>query len=412
MTDNFLIKNIKTIADIIEIHYEGADVKYAWLENSDKHIPDIFGLDVYPDKNYIRVDYMVLSEISKRGITVKLQLSNESIKLMYKFADDFQFKNLIIENFVFKLLTNKKNELLFESSEQNKTAECLEYEINDNLFTNFLINRTSKSDFIKSDSNRMPLDIVVLGTCFSRSIFKSNSYFNPDYKKYFHVSHTFFHNSIISIMSKQIKDNDYLKIQDLTQKDVFKYIEIEFKKNFFDLIDELEPEYIIMDNYIDANRPLVQISGNQYLTYNTYFLKSVYKRKFARCYIIYPCTKEHTELYRTYTKKFSIELKKRKLDKKCILLGGRFGEEKIDKKSSEITQWEKIDSWIRPSNQNWDIIDQIFLEEVPNTAYIDMRKTEWISDVDCPIKGGASPSHYQSEYYREVLDKIKSIIFN
>jgi hypothetical protein len=412
MMDNALIKNIKVLSDTIEIHYECPNVKYAWLENSDKHFPDVVVLDVYPERNYICLDYATLNEIAKRGITVKLSISNESNRLKYNFANDFQFSNLVIEDLKFKLLINEKNEFLFVLAPQNKKEECFEYKIYDDLFTNFLSIRTSDSNFIKSDSDRIPLDIVVLGTCFSRSIFQSDPYFNPYYKKYFHVSHTFFHNSIISIMSNQIEDNDYLRIHDLNQKDVFKYIEIEFQKNFFDLIDKLKPEYIIMDNYIDANRPLIQISENQYLTYNTYFSKSIYKRKFVKCNIIYPNTKKHEELYRTYIKKFSIELKKRNLDRKYILLGCRLCEAKIDKKSGEITQWENLDYWIKPSNQNWDRMDQIFLEEVPNAAYIDMRKTQWLSDIDCPIKGGASPSHYQSGYYREILEKIKTIILN
>jgi len=412
MIDNFFIKNIKAFSDAIEIYYKGSKIKYAWLENSNKHFPDVFILDVYPERNSICIDYKILNEIAKRGITVKLSLSDESIKLKYNFANDFQFSNLIIKNIKLILLTNEKNELLFKLSPQSIKEEHFEFKNNDNFFAKFISIRTSYPNFIKSNYDKIPLDIVVLGTCFSRSIFKSESYFNPDYKNYFHVSNTFFHNSIISIMSDQIEDNDYLRIHDLIQKDVFKYIEIEFQKNIFDIIDELEPEYIIMDNYIDANRPLIQISENQYLTYNTYFSKSIYKRKFSKCDIIYPNTKKHEELYRTYIKKFSIELKKRNLDRKIILLGGRLCETKINKKTGEISQWEKLDYWIRPCNQHWDRIDQIFLEEVPNAAYINMRKTQWLSDIDCPIEGGASPSHYQSEYYREVLDKIKTIIFN
>ena len=412
MTDNSLIKNIKVLSDSIEIHYEGSKLKNAWLENSDRHFPDIFVLDVYPERNCICLDYATLSEMAKRGIIVKLSISNESNKLIYSFANDFQFSNSVIEKSKFKLLTNGKNELLLKLTPQNRKEERFEHKNDDDSFTNFINIRASDSNIIKSNFNRIPLDIFILGTCFSRNVFKSDLYFNPDYKKYFHVSHTFFHNSIISIMSNIIEDDDYLRAHDLTKKDVFKYIEIEFKKNFFDFIDKLKPEYIIMDNYIDANRPLIQISENQFLTYNTYFSKSIYKRKFTKCNIIYPSTKKHEELYRTYTKMFSNELKKRNLDRKLILLGGRLCESKINKKSGKIIQWEKLDNWIIPSNQYWDRIDQIFLEEIPNIAYIDMRKTQWLSDIDCPIEGGASPSHYQSEYYREIFNKIKTIILN
>ena len=55
--------------------------------------------------------------------------------------------------------------------------------------------------------------------------------------------------------------------------------------------------------------------------------------------------------------------------------------------------------WILNVNKNWDEVDRIFLEEIPNSIYIDKRTTYWKSDVFSPMIGGDSPSHYQSGYY-------------
>ena len=53
-----------------------------------------------------------------------------------------------------------------------------------------------------------------------------------------------------------------------------------------------------------------------------------------------------------------------------------------------------------------DIVDKIFLEVMPNSIYIDKRTTFWKSDIHSPIIGGASPSHYQSGYYKELFGDI------
>ena len=67
-------------------------------------------------------------------------------------------------------------------------------------------------------------------------------------------------------------------------------------------------------------------------------------------------------------------------------------------------------SWINSSNHNWDIADALFIDEMEECQLIDMRNTKWMSDIYSPIIGGASPSHYQSGYYKEIFDKLKSIL--
>ena len=61
-------------------------------------------------------------------------------------------------------------------------------------------------------------------------------------------------------------------------------------------------------------------------------------------------------------------------------------------------------------SKNWDKVDRIFLEEIPNSIYIDKRTTHWKSDVFSPMIGGASPSHYQSGYYKELFNDIISFL--
>ena len=93
------------------------------------------------------------------------------------------------------------------------------------------------------------------------------------------------------------------------------------------------------------------------------------------------------------------------------MLGGRLSSEKINIHTGISSVWtDKLD-WINDCNSNWDKVDKIFLEEIPNSYFIDMRSTQWKSDIDSPLIGGASPSHYQSEYYREIFYNLRKYFF-
>lgn len=404
MNKSINISKVIITQNSTEIYFKEDLFKYAWLENIDKHFPDIYELDVSFEKMLISISSDIFRLIRSKGIIVKLSLSNEFDKINYIC----NIKNITNKIADLKIEIKNYNELSFsfpKINAENSISISHSYPGFELYFKNFQTYNRKKYNL-----DKCPLKIVVLGTCFARSLFKSDSYFNPDYKQYFKVERTFFHNSLISLMSDKIEDEDYLKVTDLCQDEIFRYIDVEFKKNFFDIIDYINPDLIVMDNYIDANRPLIQISKNQFITYNSYFSKSIYKRKFSGCKKVYPYEENYSELFRNAASKFFRELKIRNLDDKVILLGGRLSEYKLDKKTGKIEKWEKLDSWIRPSNKNWDIMDSIFLEELPKTKYIDMRNTNWKSDIDCTIiKGGASPSHYQTEYYKEIFEKLKSI---
>lgn len=403
-----IISELREFSNLLILLYSGKHIKSAWLENADKHFPDVFPVISTSLENMFIIPNMTIEKIIEKQIIVKLVVSDDYEKLSYSINENiFVAKDLLGVS----VGMNANSELTFSpiGIKNKSNFEKIDYESSAEEFSLFL-KRRGIPEFIKSDKKNTPLSIVVIGTCFARSIFRSDSYFNPNYKSFFNVKYTFFHNSLISLMSNPIIDKSYIGIKDLAQDEVLRYIKNEFQKNIFAIIDSINPDYIIMDNYIDCNRPLVQISDKQFLTYNTYFSKSIYKKNFIDCKIFFPFEEEYKELYKKHVKLFSNELKSRNFDKRLILLGSRLCESKINTLTGEIKPWENPDYWIRPSNKNWDVMDRVLLEEIPNAVYIDMRKTKWMSDVNCTtIKGGASPSHYQSEFYKEVFEKIKAI---
>lgn len=396
MLNKVLLEKIILTDKTLQLIFSGLDVDYAWLENSNKHLPDIIDIKK-TDRIFFSLSLDLLDEFN--NVNFKLSISSESQRLKYSISSDIQTTKttkfrLLIENDTLNIITNEK-----------KIKESFV----DSIFIKEI--KFNKSQKLQQISTAKPIKTIVIGTCFSRSIFRSDSFFNPDYKDYFSVGYTAFHNSFISLMSKPVKDEAYLKMEDLLDNIVFKYIEVEFKKDLFETLGKVSPDIILIDNYIDATRPVIQITDDCFLTYNKYFSESIYKRKFSGLKIFYPGTKEHQELYRKAMEKFRQELKKKNLNSQVILLGGRLAKQKKDKKTGLIESWTDKIAWINKSNFCWDIADSIFLEEIPEASYIDMRQTNWMSDIASPIIGGASPSHYESDYYREIFIDLKKQCF-
>ena len=183
------------------------------------------------------------------------------------------------------------------------------------------------------------------------------------------------------------------------------YAGIEFRKDIEHILKEGKFQLVVADNYIDATTPIIRFGENSYFTYNKYLSESIFKRFFSSCEIIYPGSKQHMELYRKSVDTFHRLLQVYNI-RNVILIGGRLSKWKIDEISQQTDTWNDKMKWIVNTNRNWDKADEVFLEEIPDAIYIDKRKTLWKSDIHSPIIGGASPSHYQSGYYKELFEEI------
>ena len=390
---NQKFNNIAIVCDV-------PTLRYAWFENVNKHIPDIFALKI--SGGNIFIDEKLIEKIVNNfqsGTTFKLSLSSLEKRIRYKVINDF-------DDFVFlkkiKFIKTSNDELqitLLKGVEQKKET-CSDI--------NFTGQPQLRNWSLKYSV--LPINIAIIGTCFSRSVFRSEAYFNPDYKKYFNVAYTAFHNSLISLMSEPIKDFAYDSIEDLHTEEVRRYIDVEFDKELLKRIRTSRPEIIIVDNYMEATAPIIKIDKDKYLTYNKYFQESIFKYNFSSCDILWPGSIKHKILLKDSFRKFRLQLQSIGLGKKVILLASRLCKRKIDIKNKKIELWTDKMSWINSSNHNWDIADALFIDEMEECQLIDMRNTKWMSDIYSPIIGGASPSHYQSGYYKEIFDKLKSIL--
>lgn len=366
----------------------------AWLENANKHTPEVYSLRKLND-NTLAFDVRQLPKgfVHSRLI---LSIADNNERLPYKVLEEAL---KVVSDPFFHLNPFCDDRYL-----------CFDIVRKGNKSTiNHLNSILSEHDKIVHplcrDVIARPIDVCVIGSCFSRNVFQSNSYFNPEYKKHFRISNTFFHNSIISMMSKPFTEDEYILFEDLQKSDVANYVAMEFNKNLEAILNERSIDYVFIDNYSEAALPIVEMEPGRYLTYNRYFSESIFRKEFAGKKIIHPGSSQHIKLYEKSLTKLAEILKKFQLDKKLILVGGRLS---IQKTASDV--WLEKIQWINSVNTHWDIYDSIFLEKLPLANYIDVRKSVWLSDLDSPIKGGASPAHYQSGFYKNIYTEIKNII--
>lgn len=381
---------------LLVLSYSGAEGVEAWIENVNKHFPHILSLVTPPERREIHIDRKVLSRFisDHAGHRFRLCVCNAKSRYAYTVSDDV--RAALADDPEIRV---DGDVILFEKDCRSvKTGESLAGEVLEIAHRN--------KDHLETLGG-YPIPIIDIGTCFSRSIFKSDEFFNPQYKSYFRVDATLFHNSFISLFSDPVPF-DVTCIEDLHVGDAGKYVGVEFDKGIDRVLRETEAKVVVTDLYVDASIPVIRVRGDSYLTYHKYISESIFKRQLSSCEVIYPGTKAHGELLRRGLVAF-----RRLLEEYCIrdvvLIGGRLSRRKIDERTNSTALWEDKADWIAEVNRNWDIADKLFLEELPGSIYLDKRSTPWMSDIHSPILGGASPSHYQSGYYKELFQELLAL---
>lgn len=158
---------------LIVISYSGSEQIEAWLENKNKHYPHILHIDVDNKNHNIIIEYQSLCRFIEHfpGHVFKLSLCTTSKWVIYKVSD--QIKDLCINNIIV-------------SVEDNAICFCGNKHINKSRFEErFSLDIHHKNKPMFENIEQLPVDILNIGSCFSRSIFRSDEYFNPMYKKYF-----------------------------------------------------------------------------------------------------------------------------------------------------------------------------------------------------------------------------------
>mgnify|MGYP000865900666 FL=1 len=290
--DVIILREIKVAKDTVFLYFNKSDFNI-WLENINKHIPEVYELKREGSKGFSFSCSQLPEGFTRTSL--KLSISNDTDKLNYLLQGEFS-NYVESENAEIFLEENKGNLVLVI---KNKSRSLWNEKIDLSC-----LRCASNGGFEKANNKIVPVKIGVIGTCFSRSVFRTDDFFNPGYKDFFTVTLTLFHNSIISLMSKRFDNSDYLLTRDLLSDQVFRYIEIEFLKNIEERIFSAGVEYLIIDNYSDATLEAIEMDDDCIITYNKYFSESIYKRKFSGKNKFIPGELKHIDKYREAMKRF------------------------------------------------------------------------------------------------------------
>lgn len=260
----------------------------------------------------------------------------------------------------------------------------------------------SKLGYQVSDNT---IKIAVLGSCFSRNAFNSSAYFNPDYKKYYHCVLTQFHSSIASLVSTSV-DASFNSLSNMRLQNR-EYIKTDFKKTFFEKLLISNSDYLIIDLYADASREMIQFEDESIVSGSLLLRSSLLYRELSNYTVI---SHENNEDYFSIWKKgmdiFATKIVEIIPEERIILNRGRFTDKYADS-DQNVVSFPNLDL-IKRNNYFWDKLNNYFMYKLPKAKMIDLSDTNFIGHYNHPF--GNTYSHYQTEYYREFMNRLNKIV--
>lgn len=249
------------------------------------------------------------------------------------------------------------------------------------------------------------IKICVIGSCFTRLAFRSLDYYNKDYKDLYTVPYTVFHMSIPSIVSNKI---DYNK-NDLVgkkQKDLNIYGKDNFDKNIFENLKNINPDYIIIDNYSSITNDLIETNTGSYID-NNYYLKNTEAIKKLKTKKIYKNTSDDFfNIFKNSIKTFKQKIQDILPLNKIILVRCEPAIKKFE--NGVIKDWENSQI-IKMRKYLLNKFDSYFISQMENINVIDLRdQNKYFSDIS-PISE-FQPNHLNSIFYQDLLNCINKVI--
>lgn len=338
----------------------------------------------------------------------------------YDFFVELDQKNNIIT-------LNKKN-LVNNVQKDGETYDFVA-KVNEKLFT-FISDESFKTEYFENDDEysaklflsekkfagiylkrtgpktQKKIKVAVLGSCFSREVFHSIDFFNEDYKKFYEVGLTGFHQSFIDIMSKPI-NYDPKDLESSDDKTLKIYGKDFLEKTFLQKIVQYKPQYLIIDTYVDNNAKIIDLKNGSYITRVFYLENTDFIKKINTDDYYAMNSAERFELYKKSVSEFISFMNKNLPKTKIIILRAHLTTKK--KEDNIISSWDKDKlDYILYEREIADKNNDYLVSQLPSAKIIDMRGDNFYTDKKAPMSFG--PSHMNSEYYKEVLNKFNKIV--
>lgn len=345
--------------------------------------------------------------------------SNSSIRISTPIIGYADGQDLIINDdllkselsrrkkFGFRILFSYKNSIIknqFRTKHSESLISDSDFELHNISGKNFLsleLTRKKKDDAIK---------IAVLGSSHTRPMFRSDKYFNPNYKNIYEVVYTQFHSSIISLVSDGREYEDmYYKTRNNT---VRKYIKTDFEKNFFKELEKSKPDFLLIDIYIDVQMGVIYFRDGSVISYNSYQAESNY---------VLDHIDDVTKLSTIFTddgyiEKFSNALKTFKkrilgiIPENRIIIHSFDMSEDYKDDNNEIQQYSQKKGSIVELNEIAVSMQFLLENTFPKANILDIRDSPYHGGIDNPI--GNMPHHFESGYYAALMNELNKVILS
>ena len=344
-------------------------------------------------------------------VPVKLHTNNYDVSINL-----YQFKSFFSTDEIFKIFIRLKF-ADFHVDIPIKKDEKIEFE---SVFNGLKINLSSDQALnyyltTKTHHTNYPVvKIGILGSCFSRTAFNSDDYFNVDYKKFYNcVFSQLYHSSIPSITSKPLNENDLnLILKNLENSDVNptnkEYILVDLKKTFFSELKKADVDYLVLDFYSDAVKNLFMFPDGSLLGSFHVDLGELCPELEYR--VISPRDDDEKifEIYLEGIDNFAEEILKILPEEKIVLNKGTFAYQHQTENGELIYYNNNQIDLNNDINHFWDKMNNYFLSKFPNAKVIDLSYSDYYPHHDFPFN--PAPMHYESAYYREFLNLLNKIV--
>ncbi|MGL5417378.1 MAG: DUF6270 domain-containing protein [Clostridium sp.] len=252
--------------------------------------------------------------------------------------------------------------------------------------------------------------IGVLGSCYTRRMFTSESYYNIGYKNKYIVDFTQFHSSIIALVNEfEMRYNTEIFQDSEIVESMKKSIDRELENTFFEELKEAKLDYLLLDLYIDFQMGIIKFENGKIVSRNTNLInKSRFLESIEEKYkILIPSNEaEYLEIWEKSANKFSEKLKEIFDERQIIIHICNATEQYIDKDGS-IKYWDDLQG-IRGMNILASYMGDYLAKILPDSIIIDSRNLNYIGDASSP--DGLTKHHYESGYYKEVLNLVDEAI--
>ncbi|MCF1685398.1 DUF6270 domain-containing protein [Tetragenococcus halophilus] len=383
---------------------------------------------------------------SKKGISIYIRARNhfvmstfqrndDSYSFTIKYSDEkklLSINNLFVNIFDSGLSVIKLFQLPCKvEKHSNKVVFSIKKNLLDDLFispiqeANFYVGdnepiarvfapKTKKSNVSKGKfreaviSSPKRVNLGILGSCYTRRMFTSSDYFNPDWKRYFKVLDTQFQSSIISLIQDKVTDFDEAIFTNLP-KSVQKSIECEFKNNYFKKLSSKNPEYLVVDLYGDVDRGVAVLENNKMVTFTNYLeYKCNYFDTQANYKVIssFDNFDEYTEMFKDALIKLREEVNKYLPLTKIVVNNFHLASSYFDKNDVK-REFDKRHNEIVIKNNIAKLYLRMFLYYFPD-ALILQDTEEYLAYENSP--DGLTYNHYESGYYKFKLNRLKDLL--